>query len=323
MSLEDDIKARALELRFDAAGITDASAIDEEETQRLSQWLDAGFAGRMSYMERNFEKRSDPSRLLPGAQSVIVVGLNYKPAGVKTKTAKAVGPTGKVARYALYEDYHSFMKERLHKLARFINSLTQRNERYKVCVDSVPLVERALAGRAGLGFIGKNHMLINPVLGPEIFLGEIVTTTRLQADEPAVGSCHACSRCIDACPTGALRRDGRFDATRCISYLTIEHKGEIPAELAEKIGDRVFGCDECVVACPYQDQAPACKNEQFRFYPDRIQLSLSEILDLTEASFNEIFGGSPLERIGLEGLKRNARICQTNARRGSERQNSK
>jgi len=257
MSLEDDIKARALELGFDAAGITEASAIDEEEARRLSQWLKAGFAGRMSYMERNFEKRIDPSKLLPGVQSVIVVGLNYKPAGVKTKTAKAVGPTGKVARYALYKDYHSFMKERLHRLASFIASSAGESGRYKVCVDSVPLAERALARRAGLGFIGKNHMLINPRLGPEIFLGEIVTTARLRADEPAEGSCHECSRCVDACPTGALQRNGRFDATRCISYLTIEYKGEIPAELAEKIGDRLFGCDECVLACPYQREAPA------------------------------------------------------------------
>jgi len=312
MSLEDDIKHKALELGFDVVGITDASPVDAEQAQYLSAWLKAGYAGQMDYMHRNFEKRTGPAQLLENAKSVIVLGLNYKPPQKKRKPADATGPTGKVANYARYEDYHQFIKKRLRKLAGFIASVAGEDAQFKICVDSAPLAERALALRAGLGFIGKNHILIHPVLGPQIFLAEIVTTLKLEPDKPTAGACSGCNKCIDACPTGALRADGQFDANKCISYLTIEHKGPIPAELAERIGDRLFGCDECVLACPYQKDAPTCSNKQFKFYPDRAQLALIEVLTLDQESFNAKFNDSPLKRSGLETLKRNAQICLEN-----------
>jgi len=177
------------------------------------------------------------------------------------------------------------------------------------------VAERALAMRAGLGFIGKNRMLINPQLGPQIFLGEIITTLKLQADEPITDNCSNCNKCIEACPTGALRPDGRFDANKCISYLTIEYKDQIPAELAEKIGDRLFGCDECVLACPYQEDAPVCTNKQFKFYNDRAKLDLRRILNLSRQDFDAEFADSPINRLGLDRLKRNARICLSNITR--------
>jgi epoxyqueuosine reductase len=263
----------------------------------------------MAYMHKNLQKRLDPARLMENARSVIVVGLNYTPPKREQGPPESAGLAGRVGVYAQYEDYHSFVKERLRKLADFIESLAGARVKSKICVDTVPLAERALAVRAGLGFIGKNHMLINPELGCRIFLGEIVTELKLPADEPIAGDCTGCRRCLDACPTGALRPDGQFDAGACIDYLTIEYKGQIPPEQAEKIGDCLFGCEECIIACPFQKNAPACKNKQFRFYRDRARIDLQEILSLDAELFGAKFGNSPIKRLGLEGLKRNARIC--------------
>jgi epoxyqueuosine reductase len=158
-------------------------------------------------------------------------------------------------------------------------------------------------------------MLINPTLGPQIFLGEIITTLKLPTDELITNNCSNCDKCINACPTGALRPDGQFDANKCINYLTIEYKGRIPPDLAEKIADRLFGCDDCVLACPYQKDAPACKNKQFKFYNDRAGLDLGWILNLTQQDFDTEFADSTIRRSGLDRLKRNARICLDNINR--------
>jgi len=316
MSLSQDIKHKTIELGFDLFGVTDAAPIDAEQARVFARWLESGFAGDMDYMGRNLQKRLSPAELLQGAQSVIVVGLNYTPPKLRAGHSGAAASTGRVANYALYEDYHQFVKERLHDLVASVDSLVDAEFKFKICVDSVPLAERALAVRAGLGFIGKNHMMINPELGCQIFLGEIVTSLKLPADEPIAADCSDCRKCIDACPTGALRGDGQFDAGRCINYLTIEHKGPIRPELAERTGDRLFGCDECVLVCPYQKDAPACTNEQFKFCGDRANLDLEEILDMDGESFAARFADSPIKRVGLEGLKRNARICLANAARG-------
>jgi epoxyqueuosine reductase len=326
MNVAEQIKLRAFELGFDLVGITDASAIDYEHVNFFSHWLRAGYAGQMNYMHKNFEKRINPCKLLKGAKSIVVVGLNFKPPERKQKKRHVNAPVGRVTVYARYQDYHSYINRQLHNLIDFINSHICENHKFKVCVDSAPLAERALAARAGLGFIGKNHMLINPTLGPQIFLGEIVTTLELQPDNPIIADdkqasqvtntvtclCSNCSACIEACPTGALRPDGQFDATRCINYLTIEHKGKIPVELAVKISDRLFGCDKCILACPYQKNAPVCKNSHFKLYRDRAELDLHHILVLTQDDFDTEFADSPIQRAGLENLKRNARICLAN-----------
>jgi len=317
MSLEQEIKDRALALGFDDVGITDAAPIDRADVERIEHWLGSGHAGTMQYMHRNLEKRVHPAALLKGAESVIVVALNYRPQDQNDPAPTSDTPSGTVARYARYDDYHDFMKPLLYDLADFIARRTDAKQRFKACVDSVPLAERALAVRAGLGFIGKNHMLIHPKLGPEVFLGELVTTVKLEPDEPTIGLCVACSRCIRMCPTGALQADGGFDASKCINYLTIEHKGEIAPELAEQTGRRVFGCDTCILVCPHRHAAPPCRNEGLTYHEDRAELSLPHILTLSAESFEREFAGSPIVRPGLDGLKRNAQVCLQNSRRGS------
>jgi epoxyqueuosine reductase len=315
MNYLDEIKSKALQLDFDLVGITDASPIDSQQIELLSDWLNCGYAGRMDFMHRNFKMRIDPTWLLQSAQSVICLALNYRPAKPYPPSASSKSPFGVITDYARYEDYHLFMKKKLHELALFISSLAGAGFKFKICVDSSPLAERALAARAGLGFIGKNHMLINPKLGPQILLGEIVTTLKLHNDEPIKANCSNCNKCLSACPTGALRPDGYFDANKCISYLTIEYKGQIPANLARKISNCLFGCDECVHACPYYQKAPPCQNSSFKFYPDRAQLDLHQLLSMSQADFDTKFADSPLMRVGLERLKRNAQICLSNITR--------
>ena len=240
---------------------------------------------------------------LDGARSVVCVGLNYRPAERKTCRQG----DARIADFALYEDYHGFMKERLYKLGLFIveQSPAEKEAAFKVCVDSSPLAERSLARRAGLGFIGKNHTLINPRLGGQLLLGEVITTAQLRADEPVEDGCRDCRKCLQACPSGALEADGGFDSRKCLSYLTIEHKGDISGRLE----GRVFGCDACLSACPYGADGPVCGNREFRFYPERNSLPLGEILGWEQEKFESAFGGSAVQRLGLERLKRNAKIC--------------
>ena len=341
MSCTEEIKSKAIELGFDIVGITNAEQIDSEQIENFESWFESGFAGQMSYMQNNFEKRTNPSKLLENAQSVIIVGLNYNPA--EKVSPNRTQETGKIVSYACYEDYHTFIKKRLQKLVDYIVKLNEQNKNWipacagmtesgmqngdrvtsdkkgratsKICVDSVPLAERALAVRAGLGFIGKNHMLINPEMGCKIFLGEIITDLKLEYDKSLINSetiCSTCEKCIKVCPTGALRQDGFLDASKCINYLTIEYKGEIPTELGPKIGNRLFGCEECINVCPYQAKAPACKNKEFKFHSERMRVNLDEVLNMNVDSFNAIFADSAIHRTGLETLKRNARVCLSN-----------
>jgi len=309
MSLTRQIKQKALELGFDAVGITDAAPLDVSEVDHFTQWLKAGFAADMLYMHRNIQKRVNPAELLKNANSVICVALNYN--RPKPSSPSPCSNLGRIARYAQYEDYHLFIKKLLRRLTVFLASVAP-SLKFKICVDSAPFAERSFAARAGLGFIGRNHMLINPRLGPQLFLGEIITNLELKPDKPLAQTCTACTRCIDACPTNALRSDGRFNARRCISYLTIEHTGQIPAELARKIGNRLFGCDECALACPFLKDAPSCANTGFRFYPERSAVDLHQVLDMTAGQFKAAFADSPLLHTGLAKLKHNARICLLN-----------
>jgi len=307
MNYTKAVKQKSLELGFDLVGITSASPIAPEGAQYLRDWLKNGFHASMGYMSRNVEKRVDPSKLLENAVSVVCVGLVYKPenADIREKTGFVT-----VSDYALYDDYHGFIKQRLFSLADYISEISPGNDiRTKICVDSAPVAERSLAHRAGLGFIGKNHMLINPEMGVEIFLGELITDFQLQPDTPMENSCSDCCKCIRACPTGALGADGSFDANRCISYLTIEHKGNFPPAAAAKIDNSLFGCDRCVRACPYHQYGQTRKNQDMKFYENRRSLDPAEILNWNQADFDKIFAGSPVERLGLEGLKRNAKAC--------------
>jgi epoxyqueuosine reductase len=338
MGLTEQIKQKAINLGFDLVGITDAAPLPVDCLNRLLAWLDAGHAASMDWMQNNLDKRTNPAALLPGAKSVIVVGLNYKPPPLLRRSHLGEAG-GRVASFAQYEDYHPFIKKQLRKLAEFIIERTGHAFKFQICVDSTPLFERALAVKAGLGFIGKNRMLVNPRLGPQILLGEIITNLDLKSEIDArhqkkraetesrimfiksakrdskseiPSPCQSCSKCISACPTGALQSDGSFDASKCISFLTIESDAVIPADLAPKIGNHLFGCSECVLACPYHKNAPPSTNKQFTHYPDRAELNLNEILTLTEPQFQLKFASSPILRTGLDRLKRNAVVCLKN-----------
>jgi epoxyqueuosine reductase len=313
MSLEQQIKDKALALGFDGVGITDAAPVGAEHVAHFEAWLRCGYAGRMDYLHRNLDKRMDPAKLLDGAKSVIVVALGYRPReSIADNRRVAMPPTGKVAQYAQYEDYHEFVRSLLHELVDFVQAQTDDQQRFRICIDSAPVAEKALAVRAGLGFLGKNHLLIHPQLGPQILLGEIATTVSLCPDEPGrdakscVSPCAGCGRCLEACPTGALRPDGFLDARRCISYLT---QYGMPEESADRTGSWLFGCDECLLACPFQQTAPPCANRRFQRYDVRAELNLREVLEWTAEEFEARFRDSPVRRLGLERFKHNARRC--------------
>lgn len=309
MTTAEKIKQKARQLGFDLVGITDASPIDQKDIDLLKNWLMAGSHGQMHYMENNLQKRINPAALLENAQSVIVTAINYT-TSPQQKTEPR--PTGKIAAFAQYQDYHEFIKIRLHELAEYANTLADTAARYKICVDSVPLAERALAARAGIGFIAKNHMLTHPQLGSHLLLGEIITELKLDCDKKLTMTCPECDRCVRICPTGALKSNGQFDANKCISYLTIELKDDIPSELEDKIGDQLFGCDHCITACPYNLVAPPCSNKDFRFFPDRAALSLHKILAMTTVEFDAEFADLPIKRAGLEKLQSTAKLCLKN-----------
>lgn len=312
MTPKEQIKQRALDLGFDLVGVTTAAALPPDHGQHLQTWLERGYAGEMAYMQTHAAKRLDPRLLFKNAASILVVGLNYRP----PPSADQCPPTkGRIARYAQWEEYHPFLKSRLFQLGDTLRSLLGDRVRCKVCVDTAPVAERSLAQRAGLGFIGRNHMLIHPELGPELFLGTILTSAALPPDEPVPGDCGDCHLCQQTCPTGALRRDGFLDATRCINYLTIEHHSDIPQDLHGPIGNRLYGCDACVTICPYHKRAPRCIHPEFKHDPSLTSLDLNEVLRWTPEAFQERLNGTPLERLGLTGLQRNAQLCRNNLSR--------
>jgi epoxyqueuosine reductase len=295
------VKRRAIELGFLACGITDPSPVPDGD--RLDDWLARGYAGVMRYLHRQARKRKDPRLIVPEAKAVVVVLDNYYDGQADP------GPPPRVARYARGTDYHRVTRERMEPLAQLLRNHGARIAR--TFVDSGPVPERALALRAGLGWIGKNTMLIRPGSGSYFFIGTLFTDLSLDLDSSMVTDhCGSCTRCLDACPTGALLEPRLLDATRCISYLTIEQKGPIPEPLAERLDGWVFGCDICNDVCPWNHRfAEASPSEEFRSrdaFADT-QPDLFERMD--EAEFTRRFGDTPLERAGLQGMRRNFRAA--------------
>lgn len=314
MELAEWIKNEALQIGFDAVGITLAEPLDTLHIEHFHRWLAGGGADGLDYLKRNIEKRFAPDQLLEGAQSVICAAVHYKPADLPPSADSA-----QIASYALYDDYHLFMKERLRQLAcRLENRLPKGTRwKYKICVDSAPLAERALAAHAGLGFIGKNHILIHPVLGCRILLGELLTTLPLPPDPPAVlDGCGNCTRCLESCPTGALKPDGFFQTNRCISFLT-QYAADVSG-LQKNPARWVFGCEQCLRVCPYEQKAPPCRHPLPGFAPQRATFSLHEILQWKPRDFERFFKHSCVEKIGLSKLQQNAAACLTCQDRPSE-----
>jgi epoxyqueuosine reductase len=304
--LESLIKAQAYGLGFDLAGITSVGPADTAAA--FADWLERGYAGEMDYLPRTAAKRADSRRPVPAARNAIVVAMSY---GGRE-------PPGPVARYARGDDYHDVMLERLRSLHGWIESHLERPVAGKAYVDTGPLLERDLARRAGLGWFGKNTNLINPRIGSFFFLGTLLVDLDLGSDAPFdADRCGSCRRCIEACPTTAIVGDRVLDATQCISYLTIELKGEIPLELRPLVGDLIYGCDICQDVCPWNEKfaseatQPAFAARNVLRGKDARTLA-RDILAMSDEDFRISFMGSPMKRAKLRGLRRNALVVLGN-----------
>ena len=310
-ALARDIKRWARELGFAEAGISGV-ALGEDE-QHLERWLADGHHGEMDYMARHGAKRARPAELEPGTQRVISVRMDYVPPG--TRNAWEVirdGEAGYVARYALGRDYHKLMRNRLQKLAERIHGAVG-DFGYRAYVDSAPVLEKALARNAGLGWIGKHTVLINRRAGSYFFLGELYTDLPLPVDEPASAHCGSCRRCIAICPTQAILAPYRLDARRCISYLTIELKGSIPEELRAPMGNRIFGCDDCQLVCPWNKFAQDAAEPDFAPRHRLDGAKLVELFAWSEDEFLKRTEGMAIRRTGHEGWLRNIAVALGNA----------
>jgi epoxyqueuosine reductase len=306
LSLTIALKEKARRLGFDLVGAT--SPVTPPEIEHLEQWLADGMSGEMRYFSQRLDAYRDPGRILPNVKSILMLGVNYRtaePVAVRLGQAK-------VSRYAWGSDYHDVIRRRLRELAEFHRKLVPHCQ-VRGVVDTAPLLERAFAERAGLGWIGKNTLLINEHYGSWIFLAALLTSEELQYDEPSRESrCKNCRACLDACPTGALQAPYRLDARKCISYLTIELRGAIPLELHEACGDRLFGCDTCQEACPWNRDTEISSEKSFQPQPGMNPIDLPELFTLDEEVFRQRFRHTPLWRAKPAGLLRNAAVVLGN-----------
>lgn len=302
----DLLKSWALEAGFDRAGVADLAPLEHGEA--LLRWLERGDQAGMGYLGRRLEERLEPSRIFPGARSVLVVALQYHPLGQEE-------PAGdlwrRVARYARGKDYHEVMGGRLKSLAARISAAFPGCET-RPYVDTGPVLERELAARTGMGAVGKNTMLLHPEAGSWFLLGELFLSLDLAPDVPLSDLCGSCTLCLEACPTGALAEPYRLDSNRCISYWTIEHRGELPAAAREMAGGWVFGCDVCQEVCPWNREPRGAVHPEMELPPERAELDLAGLLLLSRDEYVERFRGSPMKRAKLSGLQRNAAVAMGN-----------
>jgi epoxyqueuosine reductase len=317
-SLKARIFDKAKELGFCAWGIARADAAPEAG-ERLREWIAAGHHGEMGWMEARAEQRASPQGLWPEARSVIALAMSYAPPHDPLALAEAKD-RGRISVYAQGTDYHKTVKKALKAMGRWLAGEAARStgsgERceLKVFVDTAPVMEKPLSAAAGIGWQGKHSNLLSREHGSWLFLGVIYTTLELEPDAPAEPHCGTCTRCIDACPTGAIIAPNLVDARRCISYLTIEHAGPIPHEFREAIGNRIYGCDDCLAVCPWNRFASAGQaNKAFAPRPELIAPALADLLALDDAAFRELFSGSPIKRIGVNRMFRNCLIAAGNS----------
>ena len=275
--------------------------------EAFRNWLNEGGHGEMGYMERGEEKRCDPQKILPDARSIVVLALNYFHGDHQADDTPAA--TGRIARYAWGDDYHHLIESKLDKIDEFLREFGGQQKCY---VDTGPVLERDHAAQAGVGWHGKSTMLIDERLGTWFFLAEVLTTLELPPDEPVPDRCGTCECCIKACPTGAITAPHRLDARRCISYLTIELKGSIPLELRPLIGNRIFGCDDCLDACPWNRFAQVSREAAFSARPATMGIPLRDYLSLNDDQFRLLFRNSPIKRIKRRGFLRNVCVALGN-----------
>jgi epoxyqueuosine reductase len=304
--LKAQLVSFAREIGFDSCRL--AACGEPAHAAQFREWLRQGAHGEMNYMERGEEKRCDPQKVLPGARSLVVLALNYFQ-GEQVQWPDAA-TTGKIARYAWGDDYHEVMRAKLDEIDRFLRGFGGQQKCY---VDTGPILERDHAAQAGIGWHGKNTMLIDERLGTWFFLAEVLTTLELPPDQPVPDRCGTCERCIKACPTGAITAPQRLDARRCISYLTIELKGSIPLELRPLIGDRIFGCDDCLDVCPWNRFAQVSHETAFSARHSTAAMCLRDYLELNETEFRALFKNSPIKRIKRRGFLRNVCVALGNA----------
>ena len=304
------IKSWGVELGFQAVGIADADLGEAEA--RLAEWLARGFHGEMDYMARHGAKRARPGALVSGTLRVISARMDYRPAAADAEATLADRSRAYVSRYALGRDYHKVLRTRLQRLADRIEAEVGEFG-YRVFTDSAPVMEVELAARAGLGWRGKHTLALTREAGSFFFLGEIYTDHALPVDRPATEHCGTCTRCIEACPTGAIVAPYQLDARRCISYLTIELKGAIPAELRPLVGNRVYGCDDCQLVCPWNKYAQTSAEPDFAPRHGLDSASLVELFEWSETAFHARLAGSAIHRIGYERWSRNLAVGLGNA----------
>ena len=278
---------------------------------RLKAWLDAGYAGDMDYMGETQARRASPPALWPEVKSVVMLGMNYTPEGNPLATL-AQKNRGNISVYARHRDYHDLIKGRLKQLGGWLAAQAPGSE-LKVFVDTAPVMEKPLAQAAGLGWQGKHTNLVSREAGSWFFLGALFTDLALEPDEAETDHCGQCRACLNACPTNAFPQPYLLDARRCISYLTIEHKGHIPSEFREAIGNRIYGCDDCLAACPWNKFAQASRDAKLQARADLVAPALADLLALDDAGFRALFSGSPVKRIGVARFLRNVLIAAGNS----------
>ena len=309
MTQVSDIRARALALGFDAIGFAPAS-LGPEARERLGAFLAAGQHGDMGWLAERTKQRSHPQSLWPEARSVICLGVSYAPEG-DPLAALARSDRGSISVYARARDYHDVVKGMLKHLAQHVAA--RHGADVKVFTDTAPVMEKPLAQAAGIGWQGKHTNLVSRAHGSWLFLGEIYTTLDLPPDPPHADRCGSCSRCLAACPTDAFPAPYRLDATRCISYLTIEHAGPIPHDLRPAMGNRIYGCDDCLAACPWNRFAEATRHPKLRGRPERDGPELARLAALDDAAFRAEFAGSPIKRSGRDRFVRNVLVAIGNS----------
>ena len=303
------IRDRALALGFHAIGFCRAD-LGPEARSRLKEFITAGQQGDMGWLAERTDQRSHPQSLWPEARSVIVLGLSYAPDEDPLATL-ARPDRGNISVYARNRDYHDVAKGMLKHLGQFV--VSRFGNDVKVFVDTAPVMEKPLAAQAGIGWQGKHTNLVSRANGSWLFLGEIYTTLDIPPDPPHPDRCGTCTRCISACPTNAFPAPYRLDATRCISYLTIEHKGPIPEEFRTAMGNRIYGCDDCLAVCPWNRFATATDTAKLRARPELTAPKLAELAMLDDTGFRQLFAGSPIKRIGRNRFIRNVLIAIGNA----------